>query len=176
MLSISEQTVMQDIERRLIEMRAHLLGKMPSLDDTGAWYTYLAKLKAIQGNSSNAVSFVATLLVKQYLEKRYGINDFDAAAKSQNAPGIDIDVLLPDGQRLVAELKTTNPYKPNDFGAQQRKSIKKDFLKLANANADVKLFLVTDPITFGFMKKSKYQSILQGITVVLLTTGEEFTA
>lgn len=176
MLSANEETMMKDIERRLIAMRAHLSEEMPSLDDTAAWYTYLAKLKAIQGNSSNAVSFVATLLVKKFLEDRYGINGFDAAEKSQNAPGIDIDVLLSDGRRLVAELKTTNPYKPNDFGAQQRKSIKKDFLKLANADADVKLFLVTDPITFGFMKKSKYQSFIQGITVVLLTTGEEFMA
>jgi len=165
--------MMQDIERRLIAMRAHLSEGTPSLEDTAAWFSYLAQLKAIQGNSSNAVSFVATLLAKQYLAQSYGLTQFDAAKKSQNAPGIDIDVILPDSRRLVAEIKTTNPYKPKDFGHQQKKSIMQDFMKLAKAEADIKLFLVTDPITFGFMKKSKYHSMVQGITVVLLTTGEE---
>src|SRR5215207_9990923 len=114
MLSVHEQTMMQDIERRLIAMRAHLSEGTPSLEDTAAWFSYLAQLKAIQGNSSNAVSFVATLLAKQYLAQSYGLTQFDAAKKSQNAPGIDIDVILPDSRRLVAEIKTTNPYKPKD--------------------------------------------------------------
>lgn len=176
MLSVHELTIMKDIERRLKAMHAHLSTEVPALEDTTAWFSYLAELKAIQGNSSNIVSFVATLLAKQYLEKCYGLTSFDAAEKPQSAPGIDIDVILPDGRRLVAELKTTNPYKPKDFGAQQKKTIKKDFNKLAKAEVDIKLFLVTDPMTFIFIKKEKYQAMLHGVTVVLLTTGEEFTA
>jgi hypothetical protein len=176
MLTIREHTIMQDIERRLTAVRAHLASATPQLDNTTEWFSYLAELKTIQGNFSNDVSFVATLLAKQYLARCYGLNSFDAAEKSQNATGIDIDVRLLDGRRLVAELKTTDPCKPKDFGAQQRKSIKKDFVKLAKAQAHIKLFLLTDPLAFGFMKKEKYQSMVQGVTVVLLTTGEEFTA
>ena len=176
MLSVNELAKMKDIEHRLKAMRSHLSKETPALEDTAAWFSYLAELKTIQGNSSNNMSFIGTLLAKQYLAQNYGLTSFDAAEKSQNAPGIDIDVMLSDGRRLVAELKTTNPYKPKDFGAQQRKTIKKDFLKLANAQADIKLFLVTDPIAFGFMKKSKYQLMVQGVTLVLLTTGEEFIA
>jgi hypothetical protein len=121
------------------------------------------------------MSFVATIVAKQYLSRCYGLTGLDAAEKSQNAPGIDFDIQMPDGRRLVAELKTTDLYK-DDLGHQQRKSITKDFDKLKNAKADVKLFLVTQSQTFELLKRPKYQSVLQGITVVLLTTGEEFTA
>ena len=167
--------MMKDIERKLDEIRAHLSKDVPELDDSAAWFEYLAKLKSIQGNASNDVSFVATLLAKEYLSQHYGLSDFDAAEKPQGAPGIDIDVRLPDGRRLIAELKTTNPYLENDFGAMQRKTIKKDFAKLSKTEADIKLFLVTDTDTFRFMQKSKYHTTVTGITIVLLTTGEEFT-
>lgn len=121
------------------------------------------------------MSFVATLLAKQYLAHHYGLIGFDAARRSQNAPGIDFDLQLPDGRHVVFELKTTDPYK-DDFGHQQRKSISKDLAKLTKAEADVKLFLVTQAQTFELLLRPKYQSKLQGITVVLLTTYEEFTA
>jgi hypothetical protein len=134
MLSVYELAVMKDIERRLKATLAHLSRETPALEDTAAWFAYLAELKAIQGNASNRVSFVATLLAKQYLAKNYGLTGFDAAEKSQNAPGIDIDVRLPDGRRLVAELKTTNLYK-EDFGHQQRRSITNDFTKLTKTEA-----------------------------------------
>jgi hypothetical protein len=75
----------------------------------------------------------------------------------------------------VAEIKTTSPYMPNDLGAQQKAMFEKDFTKLANAIADIKLFLVTETKTFELMKKPKYKSQLSGVTVVLLTTNEEFT-
>jgi hypothetical protein len=176
MLSVQEQSMMEDIERRLIEMQAHLSKETPAWEDTAAWFSFLAKLKAIQGNSSNDVSFVATLMAKQYLAQCYGLISFDAAEKPQGAPGIDIDVQLPDGKRLVAEIKTTSPYMPNDLGAQQKATFEKDFMKLQNAVADIKLFLVTEPRTFELMKRSKYRSMLQGVTVVLLTTNEKFTA
>jgi hypothetical protein len=176
MLSTNEQAMMIDIERRLSEMRSYLSKAIPSLQDTASWYTFLSELKAIQGNSSNDVSFVATLLAKQYLAECYGLTKFDAAEKPQGAPGIDIDVLLPDGRRLVAEIKTNYPYTTSDLGAKQKETFEKDFFKLAEANADIKLFLVTEYKTFELMKKQKYQSMLNGVTVVLLTTHEKFIA
>jgi hypothetical protein len=175
MLSAHETEKMKDIEQWLVAMRAHLAKDVPPLEDSTAWFQYLTELKAIQGNANNNVSFVATILAKEYLLTRYGVKGFDAAEKPQGAPGIDIDVHLPDGRRLIAELKTTNPYLENDFGAMQKKMIKKDFAKLSKTEADIKLFLVTDAETFRFMQKSKYQTTVTGITIVLLTTGEEFT-
>lgn len=176
MFSTNEHTEMNEIERRLKQMRDYLSSReFPPLDDTAAWYVFLADLKAIQGNSSNDVSLIATLIAKQYLARRYGLQGFDATDKPQGAPGIDIDARLPDGRRLVAEIKTTSPYMPNDLGAQQKAMFEKDFTKLANAIADIKLFLVTETKTFELMKKPKYKSQLSGVTVVLLTTNEEFT-
>lgn len=175
MHSIHEIAKMKDIEQRLVAMHAHLAKDIPPLEDSTAWFRYLTELKAIQGNANNDVSFVATILAKEYLLRRYDVKDFDAAEKPQSAPGIDIDVRLPDGRRLIVELKTTNPYMENDFGAMQRKTIKKDFAKLSKTEADLKLFLVTDSATFRFMQKSKYHTTVKGITIVLLTTGEEFT-
>jgi len=40
----------------------------------------------------------------------------------------------------------------------------------------VKLFLVTEVRTFQLMKKPKYRSQLRGVSIVLLTTDEEFAA
>ena len=174
MLSNNEQAKMRDVERRLSEMRAHLSRGFPPLDDTDAWCAYLAALKEIQGNASQDLSFVATLMAKPYLVEHYGLTGFDASAKAQGAPGLDIDVHLPDGRRLVAEIKTTTPYGAYDLGAQQNSTFQSDFSKLARAEADVKLFLLTDRKTFALMQKPKYQSQLHGVTVILLTTGEKF--
>ena len=168
MLSTHEHEMMKDIERRLSAMRAQLSKDIPPLENSAGWYAYLAGLKEIQGNASNDVSFVATLLAKQFLADRYGVTKFDAAEKPQGAPGIDIDVRLANGKRLVGEIKTTSPYKPNDLGAQQRTMFEKDFFKLSEANADIKLFLVTEQRTYDLMKKPIYLSMLHGVSVVLI--------
>ena len=44
-----------------------LAKEIPPLENSAAWYAYLAELKEIQGNANIDVSFVATLLAKQYL-------------------------------------------------------------------------------------------------------------
>jgi hypothetical protein len=177
MLNQHEMDFMEEIKRRLTKVRSHLASKeFPSLEDIDAWYAYLAELKAIQGNFNNDVSFLATLMAKEYLVTKYGLRGFDAAEKAQGAPGIDIDARLPDGRRLVAEIKSTFPYKQDDLGAKQIEEFKKDFFKLANAKADLKLFLVTETRTFDLMKKPKYKEQLPGVHVVLLPTGEEFEA
>ena len=63
---------------------------------------------------------------------------FDADAKAQGAPGIDIEFRTQDGRRIAAEIKTTFPYQPG-FGAKQREMISKDIEKLKKSNADVKV-------------------------------------
>jgi hypothetical protein len=115
-----ELTYLEEVRRRLGELRAFINSlDLTESTDVRDWYTALARLRAIQGNISNDLSFVACLLAKRYLQEQFGIADFDAAAKAQGAPGLDIDVYSTKGERIVAEIKTTVPYSgaKNDFGS-----------------------------------------------------------
>ncbi len=110
-----------------------------------------------------------------WLENRFPGLEFDASSKSQSAPGLDIDVRTPDGNRVSGEVKTVDPYNQKDFGANQRAAFFKDFSKLAGAAADHKYLFLTEPRAFDVVK-AKYQKQLAGVTVVCLVDGREFTA
>jgi hypothetical protein len=142
-------------------------------DDPSDWLAYLAGLKNLLGNVSNDLGFVATLLVKRYLAERFGIDDFDAAAKAQGASGIDIEARTPDGQSVIGELKTTKPYQPG-FGAQQRTMMIKDLARLAAARADHRLMFVTDPESFATLCKPSWAARAPGVEIVDLATGRTF--
>jgi hypothetical protein len=177
MLSPKEQAYIDGIARRISSMRAFLVERpVPAPEDASGWYRYLASLKEIQGNAKNDVSFVATLMAKMYLLTHFDIRSFDAAEKAQGAPGLDIEVLLADGRRLIAEIKTTIPFKTNDLGAQQKATFYKDFKKLATSKADVKFFFLTERRTFDLMRTAKYRSKLVGVTVILLPEGDKVVA
>jgi len=172
-----EQAYMQGMMQRVAKLRSFLAEQpLPAREDAAGWYRFLASLKEIQGNANNDVSFAATLMAKEYILSHFGVRSFDAAEKAQGAPGLDIDVTLSDGRRLVAEIKTTVPYKPNDLGAQQKAMFEKDFDKLAHSRADVKLFLLTERRTFELMRTPKYKSKLAGVKVILLPECEEIAA
>jgi len=100
-----------------------------------AWLAYLTGIKDALGNLNNDVSFAATLLIKDYLQGRFGISDFDAGGKAQGAVGMDIEAITLDGLIIVGELKTTKPYQ-SGFGAQQRTMILKDLDRLHSTAAD----------------------------------------
>ncbi len=99
---------------------------------------------------------------------------FDVAAKAQGAPGLDIDAMTEDGERVVGEIKTTVPYNGPDLGASQQATFQKDFDKLRAAEAERKYFFVTNEAVFRLMQRSRYARELEGVTVVLVTTGEEY--
>jgi hypothetical protein len=82
---------------------------------------------------------------------------------------LDINVLIPPGKRLIAEIKTTVPYSGvlNDLGAKQKESFRNDFDKLNNTAADYKFFLVTDKATFDVVKR-KYSREIPGVEIILL--------
>jgi hypothetical protein len=140
-----------------------------------AFYSYIAKAKLILGNLNLSVSFAGNLMAKHYLMGIFTMTPFDAAQKPQGAPGLDIDATTIDGKRVVAEIKTTDSYLTNDLGAQQKAEFRKDFEKLRSAQAEHKFFFVTEARTFEAMKK-KYAREIPGVTVVLLTTAEEYLA
>ncbi|QRN82044.1 hypothetical protein JR338_06205 [Chloroflexota bacterium] len=176
-MEIRELHTLEDIRRRLDRIHSFQSeNPYPEYEDIAAWFDYLNSIKSIQGNFNNDIGFVSTLLAKRYLEEEFNLQGFNAADKPQGAPGLDIDVKLPDGRHLVAEIKTTSPYKSNDLGAQQINTFRNDFKKLREANADIKIFFVTEPRTFELMKLDKYKTLLTGVHVVLLPSGEEFVA
>lgn len=173
-LTPAERAYLDALKGRLDKLSA-FLSERPSPSATAAtrdWYGYLADLKEIIGNASNGISFVATLMAKDYLARKLPLVTFDAAAKPQGAPGLDIDEKTTDGKRVVAEIKTTMPYLGSELGAQQKATFKKDFEKLKIVQAEYKFFFVTEQATFEIVKR-RYADQLQGVTVVLLTTDEE---
>lgn len=109
------------------------------------------------------------MLAKRYLTQRFDIQAMDVGEKAQGAKGHDIDIQTKDGLRIIAEIKTTVPYeaKRGDFGANQKKELRKDWEKLATASANYKLFFVTNPDAYSIIQ-SKYIGELGSTEVVLL--------
>jgi hypothetical protein len=138
------------------------------------WLTYLIQLREVLGNISNDIGFLATLLVKKYLERRFGIRNFDASAKPQGAAGIDIEATADDGTTIAGELKTTKPVQPG-FGAQQRTMILKDLARLSTSSADYRFMFVTDPETYRTLSGRSFAARAPGVELVNLVTGETFT-
>ena len=176
MLTERENRYCSEIADRVSQMRQFLnentLVEPPQPTE---WHSFLSTLRKIQGNLSNDGSFIATLLAKQYLCSKFGI-EFDAAEKPQGAPGIDIDIETAEGHRIVAEIKTTVPYQVSDFGAQQAASFKKDFAKLYESKAMHKFLFVTDSVAFSVLQKDKYTKLMPGVRIVHLVTGQEYAA
>ncbi len=174
-LTASERAQLAAIQNRLDALRQYLDGRSTPSPESSAqnWFDYLLQMKRILGNASNSDSFVACLMAKEYLSTRLPMRPFDVALKPQGAPGLDIEASTEDGKRVVGEVKTTIPYNGSDLGAAQQATFRKDFDKLRAATADHKYFFVTDGAVFRLMQQPRYARELPGITVVLLTTGEE---
>jgi len=137
------------------------------------WYGFLGKIKSILGNFNNRMSFLALLMAKAYLGRKLALAPFDATTKPQGTPGLDIDERTLTGERVIGEIKTTEPYLIHDFGAQQLTMFKKDFDKLNAESAAYKFFFVTDSRSFELMKR-KHAKKIPGVTVVSLLTNEEY--
>jgi len=114
--TLAEQRYVEVIGGKIDALKRHLIDqRMPEQDaSTLDWYRFLLAMKEISGNTSNAMSFVASLMAKEYLSARLSMRTFDVAAKAQGAPGLDIDEQTTDGKRVIAEIKTTIRYMAND--------------------------------------------------------------
>jgi hypothetical protein len=170
----AEGKVLAGVRNRLQAVQRILEGHDLSAEflDARKCFQLLKRVKDALGNSNNDVSFVATLLAKEYLAGRHSGCAFDCAAKSQSAPGLDIDVVV-GNQRIVGEIKTTYPYNETDFGAAQLDSFRADFAKLAAAKADAKYLFLTEPEAFDVLSK-RYRRELRGVSVVSLLDGRKF--
>jgi hypothetical protein len=134
------------------------------------WLTYLNGVKDALGNLSNDISFVATLLIKDYLRARFDISDFDAGGKAQGAAGLDIAARTPRGRTIVGELKTTKP------GAQQLSQILKDLNRLEGTAADHRIMFVTNDEAFRTLCGKKFAARAPSVEIVNLVTGQTSAA
>jgi hypothetical protein len=126
-LSERERNAIQQTRQQIIRLGAFFAKNPPPEADTAAeWFSYLASFKEELGNINNDVSFFATLLAQAYLLEHLDVRPFDAAAKAQGAPGLDIDEQTNGGERIIAEIKTTHPYLEIDLGAQLKTTFVKD--------------------------------------------------
>lgn len=167
-----EQRYWDEIRSKDGQLRAFLTGSaLADERNPAAWFAYLTAIRDILGNTSNSLSYVATLLVKDYLADRFGITDFDAASKPQGAPGIDVEIVTRAGLRIVAELKTTKPYQPG-FGAAQKANIRKDLERLATTDADHRIMFVTDPDAFSTLCSASYRERYPAVEIVNALTGD----
>jgi hypothetical protein len=155
-LTAGEKRYLDAILAKDAALRALLSSGVPN-NDPLKLLAYLIAVKSTLGNLNNDVSFVASLLVKPLLRERFGI-EFDAAFKAQGASGSDVECLLPDGNRVVGEIKTTKPYQPG-FGAAQKKEITKDLLRLANSDAEHRFMFVTDAESYRTICSSFLQHV-----------------
>lgn len=134
------------------------------------------QVQEIQGNLANDGSLIACVLARQFLQQRFDIPAFDAAAKPQGAPGLDVDVLTASQERIIGEIKTTVPYERHrrDLGSNQKESFLKDFKKLEGNEAQHKFFFVTSPFTHEVVS-ARYGNRLrdQNIKLVLLDHDDE---
>lgn len=175
-LTPHERAALEEVGRR-IDLLADHLTKRPRPSDPASladWFGYLDAMKAIVGNADNDASLVAALMAKEFLCRNLAMRPFDAAAKSQSAPGLDIDERTLEGARVTAEIKTTEPCGPRgDLGSNQKIKFREDFDKLNTADAAHRFFFVTSPRTFELMKR-KYAREIPEVVVVLLPTGDTF--
>ena len=173
-LTPAEERFCQSIRAKDLMLRSFLdHERLCDPVDATPWLGYLLGIKHSLGNLNNDIGFVATLLAKAYLNRRFGIADFDAAGKAQGASGIDIAARTADGKTVAGELKTTKPYQPG-FGAAQRSSILKDLTRLASTTADHRFMFVIDPDAFRDLCKSNFASKASGVEIVDLVSGDTY--
>ncbi len=171
-LETGEVRYLDGLENKIRSLRDALAMGIPELKslEIPTTYRWLVGIKTILGNFNNDVSFIGALMAKDFLLNRHRISGLDVSLKAQGAAGFDIEVTAANGDRIVAEVKTTIPYAGTKLGAKQAEMFRKDFAKLAAVKTRFRYFFVTEKEAFDATLR-KYGTDLEGITVVLLPNG-----
>ncbi|MCK1997496.1 hypothetical protein MPH47_09730 [Psychrobacillus psychrodurans] len=118
-LSNEEMNYIESLSEKVDKVRDFLINDMPSdfsNESLIVQYESMKGFRRIIGNIDNDMSFLGCLLIKEFLNQRHLFADLNMALKPQGSPGLDVDETTIDGKRIIGELKTTYPYKENDFG------------------------------------------------------------
>jgi len=118
------------------------------------------EFKKIAGNIDMDIHFLASYLANSFLEKKHSVS-IDLS-KAVGSSGIDIE-----SGGIIAEIKTTIPYLENDFGANQKKSIREDLERLEQTVGKVKYFFVIDDRAEKILKQ-KYSRYYPSVNIINL--------
>lgn len=167
MITPKEKEYLDCFQQGLDTVAAHVSGMKAAgpITHLAAWFQHASRVKSILGNLNNPISFMACIMARDFLVKNHGDEaKFDVADKSQSAPGLDIDLKMANGERIIGEVKTTTPCQKGLLGANQKDSIEKDLKKLEDTPANHKYFFVTDPGTYAQVQNQ----MPQGVEIILL--------
>ncbi len=129
-------------------------------DDIKSAVTKFMKFKEVVGNIGNDIHYLALHLANSFLEENHGVNvDF---SKPPGSSGLDIEL-----DDIVAEIKTTIPHLPNDFGAAQKREIKKDLDRLELSIETNKYFFIVDNHAERILR-AKYAPLYPSVKIVNL--------
>jgi hypothetical protein len=118
------------------------------------------KFKEVVGNIGNDIHYLALHLANDYLFEKHGVTvDF---GKPPGCAGLDIEL-----EDIVAEIKTNIPHLPNDFGAAQKREVRKDLERLELASEEHKYFFVVDNRAERILEQ-KYSNDYPSVKVVNL--------
>ena len=131
---------------------------------------YLIRIKGIIGNLDNEIHTSAMQLIKIYLKEQHPeIQDWEF--KEGGQAGIDIEGKKDNKLMVIGELKTTNPYLENDFGAAQKKNIIKDLERLENAYLPYKYFFIVNKESFSILHE-RYRKIFPSVKIINIMDPE----
>jgi hypothetical protein len=150
------------INRKMDRLRAFVLNEDLQIKDgdVETALTKLLKLKECIGNIGNDLHFLTKYLADSFLKEKHGVT-IDLTTPDGSA-GLDIEL-----DEIVGEIKTTIPYLENDFGAAQKREIKKDLERLENSPEKYKYFFVIDGKTERILKQ-KYSKHYPSVKIVNL--------
>lgn len=129
-------------------------------DDIKSAVVKFMELKEIVGNIGNDIHFLALHLADSFLNKKHNVRV--DLSKTSGSPGLDIEL-----EDIAAEIKTTIPYLPHDFGAAQKREIGKDLERLEYTSAEYKYFFVVNNKTEQILR-SKYAQHYPSVQIVNL--------
>jgi hypothetical protein len=132
-------------------------------DNIKAAVGMLMEFKETVGNIGNDIHYLALCLANDFLFEKHGLTvNF---SKPPGSAGIDIEL-----EDIVAEIKTTIPYTRNDFGAAQKREIRKDLERLELASEEHKYFFIVDKRAERILKQ-KYCQDYPSVKLVNLLTA-----
>jgi hypothetical protein len=118
------------------------------------------EFKKVVGNTGNDIHFLALHLADSFLQRNHGVHV--DLSKPPGSVGLDIEL-----DDIVGEIKTTIPHLLHDFGAAQKREIKKDLERLKFSTAKHRYFFVVNNETERILK-AKYCGTYSSVEVVNL--------
>jgi len=153
---------LDSINRKMDRLRTFVLNEDLQIKggDVKTALTKLLKLKECIGNIGNDLHFLTKYLADSFLKEKHGVT-IDLTTPDGSG-GLDIEL-----DKIVGEIKTTIPYLENDFGAAQKREIKRDLERLENSPEKYKYFFVIDGKTERILKQ-KYSKHYPSVKIVNL--------